>query len=349
MEKLKVLMVGPARTVKGGMTSVIDNYYNYGLEKKVDLKYIETISDGNKIFKLFKEIKGRWQFLKNVKKNDIVHIHMASRRSTFRKIKYIKLAKKYNKKVVLHIHGAEFKIFFDDECSDKQKEYIKGNLNLVDKIVVLSEEWKEYFKDIIDEKKIEVIYNSIVIPEDFEKNTDTQKILFLGRFGKRKGIYDLIDVLEKICKDYPSTKLFAGGDGEINIVKKIVKEKHLEKNINVLGWITGEEKEKYLRECSIYVLPSYNEGMPMSLIEGMAYKNIAVSTEVGGIPKVIVNYENGIIIKPGNREELYNAIKRILEDSNLRKKLSANARKTTEEKFDIKRNIEKLLAIYYKI
>ena len=87
----------------------------------------------------------------------------------------------------------------------------------------------------------------------------------------------------------------------------------------------------------------------MSLIEGMAYKNIAVSTEVGGIPKVIVNYENGIIIKPGNREELYNAIKRILEDSNLRKKLSANARKTTEEKFDIKRNIEKLLAIYYKI
>ena len=59
---LKVLMLGPARNVKGGMTSVIDNYFKYGLDKKVKLEYVETINDKNKISKLLKEIKGRLHF-----------------------------------------------------------------------------------------------------------------------------------------------------------------------------------------------------------------------------------------------------------------------------------------------
>lgn len=86
-------MLGPARDVKGGMTSVIDNYFEYGLDKKVDLKYIETVNDKNKFSKLLKEIKGKCEFLHEIPKSDIVHIHMASRRSTFRKIKYIKIIK----------------------------------------------------------------------------------------------------------------------------------------------------------------------------------------------------------------------------------------------------------------
>ena len=114
---MKILMLGPARTVKGGMTSVVDNYFNYGLNQKVDLKYIETINDKNKFLKALKEIKGKIEFLTNVKKYDIIHIHMASRRSTFRKGKYVRIAKKFNKKVILHIHGAEYKIFFN-ECNE---------------------------------------------------------------------------------------------------------------------------------------------------------------------------------------------------------------------------------------
>ena len=84
---INVLMIGPARTVKGGMTTVVDNYFNYGLDKKVNLKYIETINDSNKVSKLFKEIKGMNEFKKYINQYDVVHIHMASRRSTFRKIR----------------------------------------------------------------------------------------------------------------------------------------------------------------------------------------------------------------------------------------------------------------------
>ncbi|MEI3435698.1 MAG: glycosyltransferase family 4 protein [Clostridia bacterium] len=347
-DKIKVLMIGPARDVKGGMTSVIDNYFEYGLNSKVELKYIETINDKCKLLKFFKERKGFIDFKKNINKYDIVHIHMASRRSAFRKGKYLRIAKKNDKKVILHIHGAEFKIFLE-ECNIKQKKYIEETLNLADKIIVLSEGWKKYFETIVSKDKIEVIYNSIVIPDEFDKDINSSKLLFLGRFGHRKGIYDLIDVIERLHNEDFSVKLYAGGDGEIQKVKSIVKEKNLENNIEILGWIKGKNKENYLRKCSIYILPSYNEGLPMSLIEGMAYKNIPISTNVGGIPELISNNQNGILITPGNKEELYLSIKRLLEDSKLRKKLSDNARKTTEEKFNIKNNIEKLLSVYYQL
>lgn len=345
---MKILMLGPARTVKGGMTSVVDNYFNYGLNQKVDLKYIETINDKNKFLKALKEIKGKIEFLTNVKKYDIIHIHMASRRSTFRKGKYVRIAKKFNKKVILHIHGAEYKIFFN-ECNEKQKKYVIKTLNLADKIIVLSEEWKEYFSKLVNPKKIVVIYNSIVLPEDFKKDLETQKLLFLGRFGKRKGIYDLIEVVSKLIVNYPNLKLYAGGDGEIEKVETMIKNKNMEKNVQLLGWATGKEKERILKDASFYVLPSYNEGMPISLIEGMAYKNVCISTDVGGIPKVINNNVNGVIIKPGDKEKLYSELKKLLDNGELRQKLSKNARKTVEEKFNIENNIEKLIGLYEEL
>lgn len=344
----KILMVGPARSVKGGMTTVVDNYYYAGLDKKVSLKYIETINDKNKVSKFISEVKGKVNYILNIKKYEIVHIHVASRRSTFRKSWYVRLAKKYNKKVILHIHGAGYKKFYS-ECSQRQKEYIKRTFELCDKVIVLSEEWYDYFKELMDEKKIEVIYNSIIMPSDFEKNLDTNKFLFLGRIGNRKGIFDLLEVFSQIVDKYPNIKLYVGGDGEIERLKREIIDKKLSNNVEYIGWISGNKKMQYLKECSFYVLPSYNEGMPMSVLEGMAYKNVTLSTNVGGIPKVIENLQNGIIFNPGDINTMKKNIVMLLEDEKLRKKLSENAYKTIKNKFDINELIKKVLELYENV
>ncbi len=344
---LRVLMVGPARSVKGGMTTVVDNYYKVGLDKKVKLKYIESCNDSNKLSKLIQEIKGIHEYKKVIKDYDVAHIHVASRRSTFRKSKYVRIAKKYNKRVILHIHGAEYKKFYD-ECNEKQKALVRETLNLCDKIIVLSEEWYDYFKTLVGENKLVVLYNSIVLPCEFNKDINSNKFLFLGRIGYRKGIYDLLDVFEKLVKEFKEIKLYVGGDGEVEKFQNLIKEKNLENKVEYIGWTSGEKKEQYLTNCSFYILPSYNEGMPMSVLEGMAYKNVTLSTYVGGIPKVIENLENGIIINPGDKESMYKYLKDLLLDENLRKKLSDNARKTMEEKFNIENVIENLLNLYNK-
>ena len=346
MKDINVLMLGPSKTVKGGMTTVVENYFKYGLDKRVNLKYIETINDKNIILKVFKMIKGFFHFMAIVKKYDIIHIHMASRMSTFRKGIYIRVAKKLNKKIILHIHGGEYKLFIE-ECNKKQKKYVFKTLNLADKVIVLSEEWKNYFSNIVESEKIVILYNSIIIPEDFKKNVNTKKIIFLGRIEKGKGIYELVEVIEKLIKVYPNTYLYIAGTGiEEHNIKNIIKRKKLEGNIKMLGWINEVQKQKYLKESSYIILPSYNEGMPMCLIEGMAYKNIAISTNVGGIPKIIDNLHNGLLIKAGNNKQLYETIEMLFHDKKLREKISKNARKTIEEKFNINKNILKLIDIY---
>lgn len=156
----------------------------------------------------------------------------------------------------------------------------------------------------------------------------------------------MIEVIERLVTEFEDIQLYIAGDGELKKIKDIIKEKRLEKNINCVGWVSGSEKERLLKECSVFVLPSYNEGMPMSILEAMAYKNSVISTEVGGIPQIITNNENGIIIKPGDKDELYNALKGLISNTEKRRIISENARKTVEEKFDIINNIEKLFLLY---
>lgn len=346
MKKINVLMIGPARSVKGGMTTVVDGYYDGGLNNKVNLKYIETVNDKNAFSKIIKMIKGFFQFLFYVNKYDIIHVHMASRLSTFRKGLYVRIANSKKKKIIIHIHGAEYKIFYEQECNEKKKKYIRNTLKLATKIIVLSEEWEDYFKTLVDKEKIIVLYNAIILPKDFKKNVNSNKILFLGRIGQRKGIYDLLVVFEKLIQKHQDIKLYIGGDGEVEKLQKIIKEKRLNKNVEYIGWTSGKKKDQYLRESSIYILPSYNEGMPMSVLEGMAYKNITISTNVGGIPKVINNMKNGILLKPGDIKSMYKYINMILEDDNLRKKLSINGRDTIEKNFNVNENINTLIKIY---
>lgn len=348
-DKIKVLMVGPDLSVKGGMTSVVNGYYECGLDKKVDLKFIGSVNDKNAICKIIKMISGFCKYLLNVNKYDIVHIHMSYRLSVYRKCLYLRIAKFFGKKVILHAHGSEFKIFYDEECNNKQKRYIAKCFNMSDKIIVLSEEWYEYFKKIVSEDKLVVIYNSISIPKDFKKNIDNKNILFLGKIGDRKGVYDLIDVIEKLSKEYKTIKLFIGGNGEVEKLISIIKERKLEETIQYIGWTTGNKKNKYLKDCSYYILPSYNEGMPMSVLEGMSYKNITLSTYVGGIPKVISNYENGLLFNPGDKEKMYEYFKELFSNKKLRKKLSDNARITTEEKFNIEKVINELMILYKNV
>lgn len=126
--KQSVLMVGPGRTVKGGITTVVDSYYELGLNQKTNMKYIASMEDGSKLKKLLVAIISYVQFCMCVNQFDIVHVHMAAQASFSRKALFIKRAKKAGKKIILHQHAADFDDFFFNQ-SDEKKE-IKLNLYL---------------------------------------------------------------------------------------------------------------------------------------------------------------------------------------------------------------------------
>ena len=351
MNKIKVLMVGPARNVKGGMTTVIDHYISNNNSNKISIDYFETINDKNIFSKFLKEVTSIIKYKNKVQKYDVVHIHMASRRSTFRKLLYVRMSKSKHKKVIIHVHGGDFKNFFEKECSFFKKKYIKKYLNMADHIIVLSDEWKNYFSNIVSKEKISVIYNGVILPSKIEKIYDNHNILFMGRICHEKGVFDLIEVFKKIHNVYEDSVLNICGNDDKEELKKLIAKYDITESVNVLGWIKGEEKEKQLLNNSIFVLPSYIEAMPMSILEAMSYYNYVISTNVGNIASILDNGECGAIIQPGDKKALYNELNDIMDRKNINKKIciAKNARKKIEKEFNITTNIDKTNRIYESV
>ena len=344
------MMIGAGRDVRGGVSSVVNSYYEAGLDKLCELTYLPTMKDGNKLYKLIVALGARLRFETLIKQADILHVHMSSDNSFYRKAVFIRKAYKERKKIIIHMHGSTFDLFYKERCNDEQKRQVREIFAMADKVIALSEDWKEFLAEYIcDAEKIEVIYNAVKIPEPYGKDYSNQKMLFLGILGQRKGTYDLIEVLPEIFQNYPDSHVYFGGDGEQKQAEQLCREKGITEHVTFLGWVRGAEKEKLLKECSIYVLPTYHEGMPMSVLEAMAYGMAVVSTYVGGIPHIITSGENGLLCEAGDKETLKEKLMQLLSNSGLRKMLGSSAKETLLQNFDIKETVGRLLRLYENV
>lgn len=340
-------MIGPGRGLKGGISSVIESYYEVGLDRIIDLDYLETFTEGHKLDKVKFALCALNSFNVLARDKEIIHIHMSSRGSFYRKSLFVLKASKMKKKVILHIHGSEFEKFYKEECNILMKNYVKFIFKKCSKVLALSEEWKEILSQIVNKEKIEVLDNSIIVKENKnKKDYSAKKILFLGRVGRRKGVYDILQVASKIINKYPDVEFIIAGDGDVDKVKKICIDRQIDKNIRITGWTSGSDKIKLLNEATVYLLPSYNEGMPISILEAMSYNLPIISTNVGGIPQLISNNLEGFIFEAGDLEKLYELLDKILENEELRERLGNGSFNKVNKKFNLEKNILKLSKIY---
>lgn len=339
-------MIGPARSVHGGISGVVNNYFDAGLGQKIELTYIETMVEGSKLRKLFQAGLAYFRFLCRVHMCELVHVNMASDASYVRKSFFIKAAKRAGKKIVIHQHGGDFEGYYAS-LSEKKKQKVRQVLSMGDVFLVLAPAWKEFFGKLVDKEKIVIFPDSIAIPENFLKTYGQKKILFLGRLCKEKGVEELLASMTEIKKIYPECQLYLGGIWED---KKLQQQMELySENFTYLGWITGEQKKNYLKECDIFVLPSYFEGQSIAILEAMAYSCAVAASDVGGIPQMISDGETGVLCKVKDQKDLTEKLLKLLSNSDFCKKLGENARNKVQKEFSIERNMEELLNIYERI
>lgn len=344
---MKVLMVGPDRSVHGGISGVVNNYFEAGLDQKIDLCYIGTMEEGSKLKKLFKAIKGYGLFLVKLPRYEIVHVNVAADASFYRKYFFIVTAHLAGKKLVIHQHGGDFESFYYKNGNEKRRKMVQKAFGMADEFLVLAPIWKEFFGKIIEKNKITVLPNAVLLAPLKEKQYGQQKILFLGRLCKDKGIRELFGCISRLKEDFPRLCLYLGGIWEEEELKE--EAQRYKEYIKWLGWITGEEKQKLLEECDIFVLPSHFEGQPVSVLEAMSASCGIVATKVGGIPMMITGDECGILVPPKDETSLEEGLKRVLSDPELCEKLGKCARKRAEKEFSLEENVKRLLAIYERM
>lgn len=351
----KILIVGPSSTKsKGGMSTVIGEILEDNeLKNKYDISAYESYIDGTKFRVLLYSIWAIFKFIVTgqAKKYDVYHIHAASYGSTFRKRIYLKIIKKYKKKVMLHIHGAEYMVFFD-KLSKKKKRQVIDTLQVADMVIALSNEWKNKFDNKFGLTNCYVLENGINTEKLAPAIVDTKKnqtsFVTLGRLGKRKGTYDLVDAIEIARKKVPNIRCYLAGDGEIDKFCNIIVERGLQNNIEVVGWADFTKKLELLSKVSTVVLPSYNEGLPMSILEGMATGKAIISTTVGAIPEV-VKEENGILIQPGDVQALADALVKCSTNLKMLEDMSQKNINKIYEQFSMKSMHLKLMSYYKQV
>ncbi|MBN8048018.1 glycosyltransferase family 4 protein [Paraclostridium bifermentans] len=352
---MNVLMIGSSLEVKGGMTTVVEGFLKNNFNK-TNLYYIPTHTDGSKLKKMifFLIALVKILFFLLFKDIAIVHMHFSERGSFTRKNLISKLSKKLKKKVVIHMHGAEFKEFYN-ESSIKTKKSIEKFLLRADRVLVLGESWNKFVKGINEKIKIEVMPNFVSCIDDTSKfNSNEINILFLAVLIKRKGIFDLVEAVnliikEKFLEQFDLNIIVAGSGVELENLKCKVQELGIEKYFEFLGWVKNEEKQEILKKSQLFVLPSYNEGLPVSILEAMSYGIPIISTSVGSIEDAVKNEYNGLIIEPGNINALKESIKAIITNKEKWKYFSENNKKLVEEVYNEKIYFKKIEQIYYTI
>lgn len=343
---MKVLMVGPSPAEKGGVSAVVNGYIDAGLDKKIELDYLTTYRDGNKIYKLIVALVAYIQLLVRVKEYDLVHVNMASRASFYRKKIYIDLCSFFHKKIVIHLHSGLFEQFYNKESNDKQREIIRKTFNKSQRVIVLSAEGETFVKSICT-KPVILLNNAVIVPNNCKTEYLDHNVVFLGRITEEKGLNELLMAIPDVVEAIPDVQFYLAGEGDIEKYKSILSESKYLNHVHFLGWINRETKIDYLKKSSVFVLPSRYEGMPMSLLESMAYGLIPVVTRVGGIP-LVINEENGYLVSSNASDELAEALIHALSDIN-REEKGKNAYRTVYSDYNLEQNLKRLIDIYQSI
>ena len=278
-----------------------------------------------------------------VKPIEIIHIHGASRGSFFRKSIFILLGNIFRKKIILHIHGAAF-----EEWSLQNRRYVNFILLHVDLMIGLSESWVRFFKEELGHPLVAKLGNPVPKPNNASHSSSFSGVhaLFMGEVGDRKGVFDLVNAVSKLPRVIrKDLRITIGGKGELRKLETMISEAGVEEVFELAGWVVGAEKETLFSTCDLYILPSYHEGLPVSIIEAMSYGMPILSTPVGGIPEIVIDGENGRLVKPGNVEELAVALEWFITHPNTLLPMGMNSLKRVEEFYSPK-VIKKIESIY---
>ena len=219
--------------------------------------------------------------------------------------------------------------------------------NHVDRIVAVSGAVKDVLIESgISPEKIEVIYNSISLerfnPGTVERTTvrrelgiegDNIAIGTAGSINQGKGVFDLLSAVHSLMEKYPNVRLIFVGDGsERTRLEQEVQRLSMHNKVILCG--VRKDIERMYAAMDIFVLPSTcREAFGMVLIEAMAMGKPVIATAIGGIPEIIADESNGILVPPGDPDSIAHAIARYIEDGEFSKKVSLKGRAMVEQKF----------------
>ena len=215
----------------------------------------------------------------------------------------------------------------------------------IDCIITPSEFYRsKLIEDGIDKNKIIAIHNSIEADEYNVKTTDEGYALYFGRLSREKGIINLIEAFSRTKEG----KLYIAGDGpEKETIIEFIKNNRLGKRVKLLGFLNKDQMIDAIRKCKYVVIPSiWYENCPYSILETLAIGKPVIGSNIGGIPELINNNENGFVYKYDDIDELSEKMETLFSDKKLVNKFSKKSKEFAKSNYSKENYYKKLIHIY---
>jgi len=280
----------------------------------------------------------------------IVHVHSATHGSFIRKSLLLSIARRFGCATVMHLHGSRFRQYARDEAGWLRRRWVARCLRRSSAVIALSDSWARFVRELTPQASVHVIANAVVVSAaPAPPAAGPCRILFLGQVGERKGIYELVQALALVKDEYPDARLIVGGAGELDYLARLAREYGVAANVELLGWIGDDERERQLAQATLFCLPSHNEGLPVAMLEAMAAARPVIVTPVGGIPDAIDDGDNGLLVPPGDVAALAAALRRLIGDAMLCRQLGLHAHRTIVERFQADAMVQQLERLYAEL
>jgi glycosyltransferase involved in cell wall biosynthesis len=339
---VRVAVVSPPLDASGGMGRLM----TYALAAlRQDEEQIEVIDTRghrpNPKTSIFPLLRGCWRILvlRALGRVDVVHVNIAAYGSTVRKAVVVLVCRLLGVPVVLHLHAGNYPEFFDP-LPDRAKHWVRWTFSAAKTVVVLTETWRRYVCSElgVPDHRVVVLPNGAPGPSSVAPRRrapeEPLRLLFLGRLTEEKGVPDLLAALASPLLQGRWEATLAG-DGDTDAYRRRAQALGLGSRVSFPGWVEADETYRLLSGAHVLVLPSHVEALPMVIVEAFAWGVPVVATRVGGVPEILHDQVEGLLVPPGDLSRLTDALLRLVDDEPLRLRLGTCARAAWERSYAI--------------
>lgn len=335
-----VLCVSTDLQTRGGIASYVRLLQETELWPRWRMRHVATHRDGSAMAKVRIFARAIVTYIRELllHRPDLVHLHMSAHGSYVRKALLAAIARALRVPVLVHVHGSEFDAFHA-QLSLPLRRIVRATLESAAVVVALGELWADRLRDIAPRARIVTIPNAVRLPPTtFRTHDSPLQVVFLGEIGERKGAFTLIAAWAKLATEptvLGGARLLMAGDRQVDRARAMVAEHGIARSVTVRGWLTSAEVADLLARSDILVLPSRSEGQPMAVLEAMANGVAVIAGNSGGIPEMIEDGRSGLLVPPDDVDALSAALRRLVNDGELRRSLAEAGRDRVRSEFDL--------------
>ena len=318
----QIAMLGAAPETRGSIATVVDAYRTHGLFKHWPVQYIATNGDGTLVQKTVLLGKAVQQFaaLLAQHRRMVVHVHASAGAGFWRDAPFMGAALAAGCPLLVQLHGKGF---------DGSMGWL---LERAAAVCVPCEASRTWVRSIARNAEVVLVPPPVAVSVP-ELPAKPNLVLFLGRLEARKGIYDLLEAIAGLRGAVPDVRLVCAGDGDRIGVAHYAERLGIADAVKFTGWVGPSGKRALLEHAAVFALPSYDEALPVSLIEAMSAGVPVVASPTGGIAEVVTEGASGFLVAPGDKIGLERSLRRLLIDRELAARLGKAARDTARARF----------------